>query len=383
MVTIFNMVLLLLYVTSIVSLASATINGVKRDNAKALWNCALGLVFLVCAGAWHWFYFKSGHAFVALFRESVDEIMFDITFTVLDIGLPRVVTQIIRFVLVTIPHWIEIALAFLALKGGDSATACMLEAEAAEKAKQAALRAERYAKNRARVVVNVTEDASPVYSDLSSDDISRLRMKAKHNALTEDERVLYSEYLRQQQAEGKWDPEENAYKNRKRKREKSEFDWHGVFLKVRKAVVVLVVVGIGFRFGGAAVSNLVNKTFEPGSGVWQSSPLESVNDFGGSYDDLSDEDEQKAEYMMYRQQGGSWSFDEWTRFLDEVRACEDEAGLMSLSEELEASGFKASGGFDFGSFVQALKNSNGDGVSNIGHYFGDNGGQVTIEDLGN
>ena len=172
MVTIFNMVLLLLYVTSIVSLASATINGVKRDNAKALWNCALGLVFLVCAGAWHWFYFKSGHAFVALFRESVDEIMFDITFTVLDIGLPRVVTQIIRFVLVTIPYWIEIALAFLALKGGDSATACMLEAEAAEKAKQAALRAERYAKNRARVVVNVTEDASPVYSDLSSDDIS-------------------------------------------------------------------------------------------------------------------------------------------------------------------------------------------------------------------
>lgn len=270
MVTIFNMVLLLLYVTSIVSLASATINGVKRDNAKALWNCALGLVFLVCAGAWHWFYFKSGHAFVALFRESVDEIMFDITFTVLDIGLPRVVTQIIRFVLVTIPYWIEIALAFLALKGGDSATACMLEAEAAEKAKQAALRAERYAKNRARVVV-------------------------------------------------------------------------------------LVVVGIGFRFGGAAVSNLVNKTFEPGSGVWQSSPLESVNDFGGSYNDLSDEDEQKAEYMMYRQQGGSWSFDEWTRFLDEVRACEDEAGLMSLSEELEASGFKASGGFDFGSFVQALK----------------------------
>ena len=86
MVTIFNMVLLLLYVTSIVSLASATINGVKRDNAKALWNCALGLVFLVCAGAWHWFYFKSGHAFVALFRESVDEIMFDITFTVLDIA---------------------------------------------------------------------------------------------------------------------------------------------------------------------------------------------------------------------------------------------------------------------------------------------------------
>lgn len=380
MATIFNMVLLLLYATSIIALVSSTINGIKRDNAKALWSCVFGIVFLIAAGVWHWIYFMSGYGFAAVFRDAVDEMMFDITFTFMDIGLPMFLTRIIRFFLVTIPYWIEIALAFLALKGGDAANASMQAVDAAE---QAALRAERYARNRKRAVVNVTEDAAPVYSDLSAEDVSRLRMKAKRNELTEDERVLYSEYLRQQQAEGKWDPEENAYKNRKRKREKSEFDWHGVFLKVRKAVVVLVVVGIGFRFGGAAVSNLVNKTFEPGSGVWQSSPLESVNDFGGSYDDLSDEDEQKAEYMMYRQQGGSWSFDEWTRFLDEVRACEDEAGLMSLSEELEASGFKASGGFDFGSFVQALKNSNGDGGSNIGHYFGDNGGQVTIEDLGN
>lgn len=367
MKTIFNMVLLLLYTTSIISLVSSTINGVKRNNAKALWNCAGGFVFLICAGVWHWFYFKSGHAFVGLFAESVDEIMFDITFTILDIGMPMIVTRIIRFLLVTIPYWIEITLAFLALKGGDSATACMLEVEEAEKVKQASLRAERYAKNRTRAVVSVTEDATPVCSDLSSDNISRLRIKAKRNELTEDERMIYSEYLRQQQAEGKWNPEENAYKNSKRK--KPEFDWCGVFRKIRKAVIVLVVVGIALRFGSSAISNLVNKTFTPGSDVWQSSPLEPMDDFSGSHGDLSDEDEQKSEYMSYRFQGGRWSFDEWIKFLDEVRGCEDEAGLMRLSEELKASGFNVSGGWDFGSFVRAIKNPDG-------------GGRQTIEDLG-
>lgn len=382
MATIFNMVLLLLYATSIIALVSSAINGIKRDNAKALWSCVFGIVFLIAAGVWHWIYFMSGYGFAAVFRDAVDEMMFDITFTFMDIGLPMFLTRIIRFFLVTIPYWIEIALAFLALKGGDAANASMQAVDAAEKAKQAALRAERYARNRKRAVVNVTEDAAPVYSDLSVEDVSRLRMKAKRNELTEDERMLYSEYLRQQQAEGKWDPVENAYKNRKRMQEKSEFDWHGVFQKVRKVAVVLVVVGIGLRFGGSAISSLVNDTFEPGSGTgtWQSSMLESVDNFSGFHGDLSDEDEQKAEYMNYRQCGGSWSFDEWTDFLNRIRACDDEAGFQSLHEELKASGFKEQGGWSFGSFVSVLK---GEGSSTTIEDLGNGGGgKQTIEDIG-
>ena len=67
MATIFNMVLLLLYATSIIALVSSTINGIKRDNAKALWSCVFGIVFLIAAGVWHWIYFMSGYGFAAVF----------------------------------------------------------------------------------------------------------------------------------------------------------------------------------------------------------------------------------------------------------------------------------------------------------------------------
>ena len=47
-----------------------------------------GIVFLIAAGVWHWIYFMSGYGFAAVFRDAVDEMMFDITFTFMDIGLP-------------------------------------------------------------------------------------------------------------------------------------------------------------------------------------------------------------------------------------------------------------------------------------------------------
>lgn len=64
---------------------------------------------------------------------------------------------------------------------------------------------------RERKVVTAPAEVHTVATELTNDDIAMLRMKAKRNELTDDERMIYAEYLRMMQARGDWYPGKDSY----------------------------------------------------------------------------------------------------------------------------------------------------------------------------
>lgn len=194
---------------------------------------------------------------------------------------------------------------------------------------------------RERKVVTVPAEVHAVTTELTNDDISRLRMRAKRNELTDDERMIYAEYLRQQQAEGKWSPGEDAYKHRNQYKE--PFNWRGVFGKVGKAVIALVVLGSILYFGIPAFASFMDGRSDAASDAPQT---EQVAPEQGGSEQVGSED-------------GGWNPSEFWE-----------------------------GIFDYNGGKQTIEDlgngsSNDSGKQPIEDLGGNSGGKQTIEDLGN